>query len=196
MAERTATTRRETQETNVSLEFVVDGKGDFEITTGIRMFDHLLAQLARHGAFDLKVSATGADSHHLVEDVALCLGRAFNQALGKKQGIVRMAHAVVPMDDALALVALDIGGRGYAVVEASFDEKNIADLPANLVCHFLETFASEARLNLHAELLRGSNDHHKAEAVFKALGRALDSATRFDERIKGKVPSTKGVIES
>jgi len=195
MSERTATIKRETQETNVSLEFVVDGRSDFEVTTGIRMFDHLLAQLAKHGAFDLKVSATGADPHHLVEDVALCFGRVFNQALGEKQGIVRMAHAMVPMDDALALVAVDIGGRGYAVVEASFDEKNIADLPANLVCHFLETFASEARLNLHAKLFRGSDDHHKAEALFKALARALDGATQFDERIKGRVPSTKGVIE-
>ena len=170
MAERTSNINRETQETNVNLEFVIDGKGDFEITTGIRMFDHLLAQLARHGAFDLKVSANGADPHHLVEDVALCLGRVFNQAV-------------------------DIGGRGYAVVETSFVEKNIADLPTDLVRHFLETFASEARLNLHAKLLRGSNDHHRAEAAFKALARALDDATRFDERIKGKLPSTKGVIE-
>jgi len=195
MAGRIATIRRETQETNVNLEFAIDGKGDFEITTGIRMFDHLLAQLAQHGAFDFKVSATGADPHHLVEDVALCVGRGFNQALGEKQGIVRMAHAIVPMDDALALVAVDIGGRGYAVVEASFDEKNIADLPANLVRHFLETFASEARLNIHATLLKGSNDHHKVEALFKALARALDAATQLDERIKGRSPSTKGVIE-
>ncbi len=196
MADRIATIRRETQETNVNLEFAIDGKGDFEIITGIRMFDHLLAQLAQHGAFDLKVSATGADPHHLVEDVALCLGRVFNQALGGKQGIVRMAHAIVPMDDALSLVAVDIGGRGYAVVGASFDEKNIADLPANLVRHFLETFASEARLNIHATLLQGSNDHHKVEALFKALARALDGATQLDERLKGRSPSTKGIIES
>jgi imidazoleglycerol-phosphate dehydratase len=195
MAQRIATIKRETGETTISVEFGIDGSGDFEITTGIRMFDHLLAQLARHGVFDLKVSANGADSHHLVEDVALCLGRAFNQALGEKRGITRMAHAVVPMDDALALVAVDISGRGYVVVEAGFEEKNIADLPANLVRHFLETFASEARLNLHAKLIRGSNDHHKAEALFKALARALDNATQIDERIKDKVPSTKDVIE-
>jgi imidazoleglycerol-phosphate dehydratase len=195
MAERTATIKRETNETSVSLELVIDGKGDFEITTGLQMFDHLLAQLARHGVFDLKVSATGADPHHLVEDVALCLGRAFNQALGEKQGIVRMAHAIVPMDDALALVAVDIGGRGYAVIEAPFNEKNIADLPTDLVRHFLETFASEARVNLHTKLIRGSNDHHKAEALFKALARALNGATQVDERIKGRVPSTKEVIK-
>ncbi len=196
MTKRMATIKRATKETNISLELSIDGKGDFEITTGIQMFDHLLAQLARHGVFDLKVSATGADPHHLVEDVALCLGRAFNQALGGKKGIVRMAHAMVPMDDALALVAVDIGGRGYAVIEVPFDEKNIADLPADLVRHFLETFASEARINLHTKLIRGSNDHHKAEALFKALARALDGATQLDERIKDRVPSTKEVIES
>ena len=195
MSKRIAVIKRETKETCISLELAIDGKGDSEITTGIRMFDHLLAQLSQHGAFDLKVSATGPDSHHLVEDVALCLGRAFNQALGEKQGIVRMAHAIVPMDDALALVAVDISGRGYAVIEIPFDEKNITDLPANLVCHFLETFASEGRINLHTRLLRGSNDHHKAEATFKALARALDAATQFDERISGRVPSTKSIID-
>lgn len=195
MAHRIAIIRRDTKETTISLELGIDGVGNFEITTGIRMFDHLLAQLARHGAFNLKISATGDDPHHLVEDVAICLGQAFNQALGEKAGIIRMTHAAVPMDDALALIAVDIGGRGYAVIEASFDEKDIAGLPADLVCHFLESFASEARINLHAKLLRGTNDHHKAEAIFKALARALDSATQIDERIKGRVPSTKGTIE-
>ncbi len=195
MADRIANIRRETQETAIGLEITIDGKGDFEITTGLRMFDHLLSQFAKHGVFDLKASATGSDPHHLVEDVALCLGRVFDQALGEKQGIVRMAHAVVPMDDALALVAVDIGGRGWAAVEATFDDDNIADLPSSLVCHFLETFASEARVNLHARVLAGNNDHHKAEATFKALGRALDVATRYDDRIKGKVPSTKKVID-
>ncbi len=195
MAERAANIKRETQETAIGLELVIDGQGEFEITTGLRMFDHLLAQLAKHGVFDLKASATGTDPHHVVEDVALCLGRVFNQALGKKEGIVRMAHAVVPMDDALALVAVDISGRGYASVEASFDEESIADLPAGLICHFLETFAAEARINLHAQVLRGSNDHHKAEAIFKALGRALDRATQCDDRISGRVPSTKSLID-
>jgi len=195
MAERTASIKRETKETNIGVELGIDGQGDFEITTGIRMFDHLLAQLAQHGIFDLKLSATSADTHHLVEDVALCLGRAFGQALGEKQGIVRMAHAVVPMDDALALVAVDIGGRGYSVVEASFGRQNVADLPADLVRHFLATFASEARLNLHAKVLSGTDDHHKVEAMFKALGRALDRATQIDERISERIPSTKDVIE-
>jgi imidazoleglycerol-phosphate dehydratase len=195
MSRRIATVKRETNETSVSVEFDIDGTGDFEITTGLRMFDHLLTQLARHGAFNVKVAATGADSHHLVEDVAICLGRAFNEALGEKRGIVRMAHAMVPMDDALALVAVDISGRGYFVAEMSFNDKNMADLPSNLVSHFLESFAAEARLNLHAKIIRGTDDHHKAEATFKALARALDAATRFDPRITGRVPSTKDVID-
>jgi len=194
MSGRVAIVKRETKETSIILEFGIDGEGDFNITTGIRMFDHLLSQLARHGAFDLKLSASGDDSHHLVEDVALCLGQAFNQALLDKKGIVRMAHAVVPMDDALALVSVDIGGRGYAATEVPFNEKSIAELPSDLVHHFFESFASEARINLHTKLIRGSNDHHKAEAIFKALARALDSATRIDERIKNGVPSTKGII--
>jgi imidazoleglycerol-phosphate dehydratase len=115
--------------------------------------------------------------------------------LEKRGGITRMAHAIVPMDESLALVAIDIGGRGYAVVEVAFDSDKIADLPADLVRHFLETLASEARLNMHAKVLAGINDHHKAEALFKALGRALDAATKLDNRISGDIPSTKGVIE-
>jgi imidazoleglycerol-phosphate dehydratase len=195
MSRRIATVKRETSETSVSVEFDVDGKGDSEITTGIRMFDHLLTQLARHGAFDIKIAATGADPHHLVEDVAICLGRTINQALGEKRGIVRMADAIVPMDDALAMVAVDISGRGYFVSDMSFDDKNMADLPSNLVGHFLESFASEGRLNLHAKIISGTDDHHKAEATFKALARALDAATRFDSRISGRVPSTKDVLD-
>lgn len=195
MSRRMATMKRETGETSVSVEFDVDGAGDFEITTGIRMLDHLLTQLARHGAFNLKVAATGADPHHLVEDVAICLGRAFNLAMAEKRGIVRMSHAIVPMDDALAMVAVDISGRGYFATDMSFTDKSIADLPSGLVCHFLESFAAEARLNLHARLLAGADDHHRAEAAFKALARALDSATRPDPRIAGRVPSTKDVID-
>jgi imidazoleglycerol-phosphate dehydratase len=195
MSRRIATINRETGETSVNVEFDVDGKGDFEITTGIRMLDHLLTQLARHGAFNMKVAATGADPHHLVEDVAICLGRAFNLAMAEKRGIVRMSHAIVPMDDALAMVAVDISGRGYFAADMSFADKNIADLPSGLVSHFLESFAAEARLNLQARLLAGSDDHHKAEATFKALARALDAATRLDPRITGRVPSTKDVID-
>jgi imidazoleglycerol-phosphate dehydratase len=195
MAERKATVTRETAETNVRVELNIDGSGQFEIATGIRMFDHFLTHLTQHGVFDIKISATGADQHHVVEDVAISLGRAFSQALGEKRGITRMAHAIVPMDEALAAVAVDIGGRGYSVIEASFTRANIGDLCADLVRHFLISFASEAKINLHAKVLTGINDHHKAEALFKALGRALDSATRIDERILGRVPSTKEIIE-
>jgi len=195
MAERKATVARETAETNVKVELNIDGSGQFQITTGIRMFDHLLSHIAQHGVFDITISASGPDQHHVVEDVAISLGKAFNQALGKKRGIVRMAHAVVPMDEALAEVAVDIGGRVYSVIEADFDEANIGDLDADLVRHFVVSFASEAKINLHTKVLSGINDHHKAEALFKALARALDTATRIDERIAGKVPSTKEVIE-
>jgi len=195
MAERKAKVTRETAETNVRVELNIDGTGEFEVTTGIRMFDHLLTQLARHGIFDLKISATGADQHHVVEDVAISLGKAFNQALGRKQGIVRMAHAVIPMDETLAMVAVDIGGRAYNMVEVSFSDVSIDELSSDLVRHFLVSFATEAKINLHAKVLTGMNDHHKAEALFKALAQALDSATRIDERIIGRVPSTKEVIE-
>jgi imidazoleglycerol-phosphate dehydratase len=195
MTERKSTVARETAETNVRVELNIDGSGQFQITTGIRMFDHLLSHLAQHGVFDIKISASGPDQHHVVEDVAISLGKAFNQALGKKQGIVRMAHAVVPMDEALAEVVVDIGGRVYSVIEATFNEASIGDLDADLVRHFLVSLASEAKINLHAKVLSGINDHHKAEALFKALARALDTATRIDERILGRVPSTKEVIE-
>ena len=196
MAERKATVTRETKETSVKVELNIDGKGQSEITTGIRFFDHMLSQLAQHGIFDIKLSATGPDQHHVVEDVAISLGKAFNQALGDRRGIVRMAHAVVPMDDALALVALDIGGRGYIEFEASFSDTSIEKISADLIRHFFVSFASEAKLNIHAKVLSGVDDHHKAEALFKALARALDAATRLDERITGRIPSTKDTIES
>jgi len=195
MNARTGKVKRETKETSISVELAVDGKGDSDIATGIRMFDHLLAQLSHHGAINLKVSAAGPDTHHVVEDIGLCLGRALNQALGDRQGIVRMAHAVVPMDDALALVAVDLSGRGYAVIDIPFQDKQIADLPSDLVRHFLETFASEGRLNLHTAVYRGTNDHHKAEAIFKALARAIDAASRIDDRMKDRIPSTKNLID-
>jgi imidazoleglycerol-phosphate dehydratase len=196
MADRKATVTRETKETSIKVELKVDGKGQSEITTGIRFLDHMLGQLAQHGIFDIKLSATGSDQHHVVEDVAICLGKAFNQALGDKRGIIRMAHALVPMDDALAMVALDIGGRGYTSFEAAFNDTSIEKMSADLVRHFFVSFASEAKFNIHAKVLSGVDDHHKAEAMFKALARALDAATRIDERIADRIPSTKDTIES
>jgi len=195
MSNRLSIVKRETKETNISLELNIDGSGKWEIDTGIKMFDHFLAQVAQHGRFDLKISATGDDQHHLVEDVALCLGKALNQALAEKQGIVRMADATVPMDDALATVAVDISGRSYTALELPFSENDMAGFATDLIRHFLESLAAEARLNLHARVIYGINDHHKAEALFKALGRALDMATRIDERIAGELPSTKELLD-
>jgi len=192
---RAATIKRETKETRISLELNLDGSGKWQIDTGLKMFDHLLSQLVQHGRFDLKISATGDDPHHLIEDVAICLGRALGEALGEKRSIIRMGDASVPMDDALAMVAVDISGRGYTVLELPFSDNDMAGFPTDLIRHFLESFAIEARLNLHARILYGINDHHKAEALFKALGRALDTATRIDQRISGELPSTKGLLE-
>jgi imidazoleglycerol-phosphate dehydratase len=195
MAGRKASVTRRTKETSVKAEVNIDGSSQYEITTGILFFDHMLCQLAQHGVFDLKISANGPDQHHVVEDVAITLGRAFNQALGDKHGIVRMADAVVPMDEAVALVALDISGRGNAIIETSIKEAVISEMHSDLVHHFFVSFAQEARINIHAWVLIGKNDHHKAEALFKALARALDMATRLDPRISGNVPSTKDSID-
>jgi imidazoleglycerol-phosphate dehydratase len=192
---RTATITRETTETKIGITLSIDGMGKFEIKTGSKMFDHMLTHIAQHGLFDITIKASGWDQHHVVEDVAISLGQALNRALGDKRGITRMGHAIVPMDDALALMAVDLSGRGYALVDASFKRKKIGDLESDLVRHFLEAFALEAKMNLHAKVLAGINDHHRAEAIFKALGRALDSATKIDARLSGKVPSTKGIIE-
>jgi imidazoleglycerol-phosphate dehydratase len=195
MGNRTAAIKRETRETSISLKLDIDGTGKYETATGIRMFDHLLSQLARHGAFDIDVSATGDDPHHLVEDVAICLGRAFLEALGERRGITRMADATVPMDEALSMVAVDISGRGYSVLDLSFSDNDMMGFPSDLIRHFLETFAAESRMNLHARTVYGTNDHHRAEALFKALGKALDRATRIDERNPAALPSTKEWME-
>jgi len=195
MSERKATINRKTKETDITLELNLDGRGESRINTGISMLDHLLSQVARHGRLELTLSAKGDDQHHLAEDIAICLGKALNQALGEKQGIVRMADATVPMDDALATVAIDISGRGYCMLDMTFSQNDMAGFATDLIRHFLESLAAEGKLNLHARILYGKNDHHKAEALFKALGRALDMATRVDPRLGGGLPSTKGIIE-
>ena len=192
---RKSTIKRNTQETSVGLELNLDGTGKWEISTGIRMFDHLLSQLAQHGKFDLKCAANGTDMHHVIEDVGICLGKAFGEALGEKRGIVRMGDALVPMDDALVTVAVDLSGRAYTVLELPFEDNDMAGFPSDLVRHFLESFAAEARMNLHAKVKYGTNDHHKAEALFKALGRALDMATRQDPRLGSALPTTKDLLE-
>ncbi len=192
---RTSTISRETGETQVSIALTLDGSGKFDIQAGSKMFEHMLSHIAHHGLFDIKIKAAGWDQHHLVEDVAIALGQALNKALGGKKGITRMGHAIVPMDEAMAMAVVDISGRGYAVLDVTFKRKKIGDLESDVVRHFLETFALEAKMNLHAQVFYGTDDHHKAEAVFKALGRALGDATRLDPRIAGRVPSTKGMIE-
>ncbi len=195
MANRKSAIKRETKETKINLELNLDGSGKWQIDTGIKMFDHLLAQLAQHGVFDLTIAAAGNDQHHVAEDVAICLGKALADALGDKRGIVRMADASVPMDDTLATVVLDISGRGYTVLELPFSDNDMRGFATDLIRHFLESFAIEARMNLHARIIYGTNDHHKAEALFKALGRALDKATSIDERIGDELPSTKDLLE-
>jgi imidazoleglycerol-phosphate dehydratase len=192
---RTSTIKRNTQETSIGLELNLDGTGKWEMCTGIRMFDHLLSQLAQHGKFDIKIAANGTDLHHVIEDVAICLGKAFNEALGEKRGLVRMAEATVPMDDVQASVVVDFSGRPYTVLDLSFKDNDMAGFPSDLIRHFMESFATEARLNLHAAINYGTNDHHKAEALFKALGRALDAATRIDPRISSQLPTTKNLLE-
>jgi len=194
-ANRSSVVERETSETNIRLQLVIDGTGKHEVDTGIKMLDHLLSQVAQHGRFDLDITASGDDPHHLAEDIAICFGKALGEALGEKRGIVRMADASVPMDDALSTVAVDISGRGYTVLELPFSANDMFGFPSDLVRHFLESFATEARLNLHARIVYGVNDHHKVEALFKALGRALDMATRIDERLGSDLPSTKERLE-
>ncbi len=194
---RKARVERETRETRVAVEVCLDGGGGCAVDTGIGMLDHMLEQIARHGLFDLEVSASGdldRDEHHLVEDVGLCLGAAFDEALGDRAGLVRMGHAVVPMDETLVLAALDLSGRGYATADLKFERDRVGQLPTELVSHFLESFARTARMTLHVRELAGGNDHHRMEAAFKALARALGTAVRRDARAGQDVPSTKGSL--
>ena len=193
---RTAKIKRRTNETDVTIELNLDGSGQHDIATGIGFLDHMLTHLAMHGLFDLTVNAGGdlqVDEHHTVEDVALVLGQAFAEALGDKKGIVRMGSAYAPMDETLAFVALDLSGRPYCVVEAEWAAPSVGGIATSLFAHFFESFAVTARCNLHARVLYGRDDHHKAEALFKAFARALDDATRLDPRREG-VPSTKGTL--
>jgi imidazoleglycerol-phosphate dehydratase len=191
--ERRASVTRRTRETEVSVTLVLDGAGRTEVATGVGFYDHLLGSLAHHGLFDLEIRASGdleVDEHHTVEDVALVLGTAFGQALGDRAGIRRFGDSTVPMDESLATAVIDVGGRPYAVVDLPFRGERAGELPLQLVEHALEAFARAAGATLH---VRGSgrNDHHLAEAAFKALGRALRDACETDPRRSG-VASTKG----
>jgi len=194
---RTAKVERKTNETQITIELNLDGSGKHDISTGVGFLDHMLTHIAVHGLFDLTVKATGdlhIDVHHTVEDVALVLGSAFDQALGDRKGITRIASFYAPMDETLAFVALDLSGRPYAVIDAEWGQAPVGQIPTSLFPHFLESFAVTSRSNLHARVLYGRDDHHKAEALFKALARALDTATQLDPRRHGIIPSTKGSL--
>jgi imidazoleglycerol-phosphate dehydratase len=197
MAPRSATIRRETRESRVEVALNLDGSGRGDISTGIGFLDHMLDSLARHARFDLTLRAEGdlhVDQHHTAEDVGLTLGQALDKALGDRRAIRRFGDATVPLDEALVQVAIDLGGRGWASIDLPFHGHAIGGLSSEMVPHFLQSFASDGRFALHVRLLAGQNDHHRAEAAFKALARALDEATRPDPRLAGEVPSTKGVI--
>jgi imidazoleglycerol-phosphate dehydratase len=193
---RTAEIHRVTKETDVRVLIELDGSGQADIVTGVGFYDHMLHHVAHHGLFNLTVRATGdlhIDEHHTVEDVAIALGQALDKALGHRAGITRMADAWVTMDEALAQVIVDLSGRPHAVFHGEWSAPHIGTLSTSLIPHVFESLAAHARMNLHTRVLYGRDDHHKAEALFKALGRALDAATLIDPR-RGGVPSTKGVL--
>ena len=189
---------RTTGETEISVSINLDGTGESNISSGNGVLDHMINQLTRHGLIDIELQAKGDSAltgwHHTVEDCGIALGRAFSDALGNGAGIRRMGHALVPLDEALARVALDLSGRGYAAVDLGITGTNIADLPGDLLRHFLESFAVEARMTLHINVLEGINAHHRAEAAFKGLAKAIRDATGRDERSANTIPSTKGSI--
>ena len=194
---RIAELSRQTNETQINIHLNLDGKGKHAVNTGIGFMDHMLTHLAVHGLFDLTVQAKGdleIDTHHTVEDIALALGQAFDKALGNRQGIMRMGDCFVPMDETLAHVSIDLSGRPYSVVQAEWHTPYVGQIPITLFPHFFESFAVTARCNLHARVLYGRDDHHQAEALFKAFSRALDFATQFDPRRADAIPSTKGTL--
>lgn len=197
MAARIGTCKRTTNETSAEVTLNLDGTGSVSARTGIGFLDHMLDLFAHHGLFDLSIAVQGdlhVDAHHTVEDAGLALGAALREALGDRRGIVRMGHAIVPMDEALGLVAIDLSGRPYAVLDIPLSGQPLGTLPAEMVDHFFHAVATEARCTLHARVLAGRNDHHKVEALFKGLGRALHAATRIDPARGDRVPSTKGVL--
>lgn len=193
---RRASVRRRTTETDVAVELELDGQGSYRVKTGLPFFDHMLTQLAKHGLFNLTLRAKGdleVDAHHTMEDVGLALGEALARALGDRAGIRRYGQATVPMDDALGWVAVDLSGRPYLAYRADGLAGKIGEFDAALLKEFFRAFATALRANLHIGILYGENTHHMAEAVFKAMGRALDAAVAVDPRVKG-IPSTKGTL--
>jgi imidazoleglycerol-phosphate dehydratase len=194
---RRAVIDRRTTETNIALSLTLDGRGRYDVKTGIRFFDHMLELFARHGGFDLRLDADGdldVDQHHTVEDVGIALGEAVLQAVGNKRGINRAGYFVMPMDETLAVAAVDLSGRPHAVVDLKGTAARVGDLQTELVHDFFEGFASGARANVHVKVMYGRSSHHKVEAVFKAFARALRVACARDRRLARMLPSTKGLL--
>ncbi|PSQ24802.1 imidazoleglycerol-phosphate dehydratase HisB [Halobacteriales archaeon QS_9_67_17] len=195
MSDRTAAVTRETAETDIEVTLDIDGDGEATVSTGVGFFDHMLTAFATHGLFDLTVRCDGdlaIDDHHTVEDVAIALGRAFDEAVGEKRGVVRYADRRVPLDEALATVVVDLSGRPYFEWDGEFSQPTVGEFTSDMARHFCESFAMHANVTLHAGV-EGRNAHHEVEALFKGLTRALDDATRIDER-RGDAPSTKGTL--
>jgi imidazoleglycerol-phosphate dehydratase len=193
---RTVSKSRKTRETDIQVKLNLDGTGQHDIHTGIPFFDHMLAQLARHGQMDLTITAKGdleIDGHHTVEDVGWVLGQALHEALGDRRGVTRFGHAYVPLDEALTRVVVDLSGRPYLIYKADFKVPRIGDLQTELIEEFLKAFVQEGKFNLHVENLYGRNQHHIAETIFKAMARAMRMATRVDAD-SSDIPSTKGVL--
>lgn len=194
MAERKAELKRKTSETDITVQLNLDGTGSYDIDTGVGFFDHMLTHVSKHSRIDLKVKAKGdlhIDAHHTIEDVGICIGEALLEALSDKRGIARYGNSAVPMEDAKAVVTLDLSGRPFLVSRIEFPSPKIGDFDVECVQEFLRAFSTSGRFNLHAEVPYGANSHHIAEAVFKALGQALGQAVRI---VSDQVPSTKGVL--
>lgn len=194
---RRATIERDTLETQITLSVNLDGQGDAKLDTGVPFFEHMLDQIARHGMIDIDIKANGdthIDDHHTVEDIGITLGQAINQAVGDKKGITRYGHAYVPLDEALSRVVIDLSGRPGLVFNADFTREKIGNFETELVFEFFQGFVNHANVTLHIDCLRGHNSHHQAETIFKAFGRALRMALSADERMAGKMPSTKGSL--
>ncbi len=188
---------RQTTETLISITLTLDGRGRYDVKTGVGFLDHMLELFTRHGGFDLRLRAEGdldVDQHHTVEDVGIALGEAVEAALGSRRGINRAGYFVMPMDESIGVVAIDLGGRAHAVVDARVKTQKVGDLQADLLTDFFEGFARGARANVHLKVLYGRSDHHKVEALFKAFGRALRMACSRDRRLAKVMPSTKGLL--
>ena len=190
---RNTNVSRKTSETDITIKMDLDGTGKYNISTGVNFFNHMLESFSKHSMIDLDVQASGdieIDDHHTIEDVGILLGEAFSNAIGDKKGIRRMAHAIVPMDESVATVAIDISGRSYCNMDLKFKNEKIGDMTSDIVIHFFESFASAAKLNIYGTV-EGVNDHHKAEAIFKAFAKAIKDAIKVEH---DQIPCTKGVL--